>query len=176
MSAEKGKSNMRAILIWFALTMMGLIAAGPLAAQSSEATEAKYASAKEIQALMAKAKAEHKPGEPNTLESIMMLAPYNVNLEYRTGTAMAALHEHEAELFVVLEGTGTIVTGGKLMNEKRVDAANLQGTGVEGGTSRAVAKGDVILVPENTPHWYSKVNGTLVLMSMHVPRPVPAAR
>ena len=54
-----------------------------------------------------------------------------------------------------------------------VDAENLTGTAIEGGTSRAVAKGDIIIVPENTPHWYSRVNGTLILMSFHVPRPVP---
>jgi hypothetical protein len=28
-------------------------------------------------------------------------------------------------------------------------------------------------VPENTPHWFSAINGTVVLMSLHVPRPVP---
>lgn len=166
---------MRGFAIGLASISLVLVSAHLAAAQNSVNGAAKYASAKEIQVLAAKAKAEHKPGDPNTIENIMALAPYNVNLEYRTAVAPAAVHEHEAELFVVIEGTGTVVTGGKLIGEKRVDAANLQGTGVEGGTSRAVAKGDVILVPENTPHWYSEVHGTLVLMSMHVPRPVPAA-
>jgi len=167
---------MRATLIGFLLAVIALFAAGPVAAQTSEAAVAKYVSSADIQALVTKAMAEHKPGAANTLESILQLAPYNVNLEYRTGVATASVHEHEAELFVVLDGSGTVVTGGKLINEKRVDAANLQGTGIEGGMPRAVAKGDVIFVPENTPHWYSQVNGTLILMSMHVPRPVPAAQ
>ena len=165
---------MRGILIWFGLAMVGLFAAGPVVAQTSEAAVGKIASSADIQALVAKAKTDHKPGEPTTPENIMALAPYNVNLEYRTAVGPSAVHEHEAELFVVLEGTGTVVTGGKLAGGKRVDAANWQGTGIDGGASRAVAKGDVIFVPENTPHWYSKVNGTLILMSMHVPRPVPA--
>ena len=153
---------------------MGLFAAGPLAAQTSEAGVAKIASSADFQALIAKAKADHKPGEPTTPETIMALAPYNVNLEYRTAVGPSAVHEREAELFVVIDGTGTVVTGGKLAGGKRVDAANWQGTGIDGGTSRDVAKGDIIFVPENTAHWYSKVNGTLILMSMHVPRPVPA--
>jgi quercetin dioxygenase-like cupin family protein len=41
---------------------------------------------------------------------------------------------------------------------------------------QALAKGDFVIVPENTPHWFSKINGTLVLMSLHLPRPVPAAQ
>ena len=42
-------------------------------------------------------------------------------------------------------------------------------SGVEGGVTRNVAKGDFFIVPEGVPHWFSRINGTLVLMSLHVP-------
>ena len=48
-------------------------------------------------------------------------------------------------------GTTTLVTGGKLTNEKRNNAENLGGTGIEGGQTREVAKGDFFFVPANTP-------------------------
>jgi mannose-6-phosphate isomerase-like protein (cupin superfamily) len=70
----------------------------------------------------------------------------------------------------VIDGSATMVTGGKLVKEARTNAENLSGTGIEGGSSRTVAKGDFIIVPENTPHWFSAINDTLVLMSFHVPR------
>ena len=54
----------------------------------------------------------------------------------------AAVHTTEAELFYVVEGAGTLVTGGKLVDEKRSNAENASGTGITGGQSRAVAKGD----------------------------------
>jgi len=57
------------------------------------------------------------------------------------------------------------MTGGKLVNEKRTNADNLSGTAIEGGSSRNVAKGDFIIVPEKTPHWFSAINGTITLMS-----------
>jgi mannose-6-phosphate isomerase-like protein (cupin superfamily) len=76
-------------------------------------------------------------------------------------------------MFYVIDGSATLVTGGKLTEEKRTNAENLTGSGIEGGTPRPVAKGDFIIVPENTPHWFSAINGTVVLMSLHVPRPVP---
>ena len=56
-------------------------------------------------------------------------------------------------------------------DEKRTNAENLSGTAIEGGSSRPVAKGDFIIVPEKTPHWFSAINGTIVLMSLHLPRP-----
>jgi mannose-6-phosphate isomerase-like protein (cupin superfamily) len=166
---------MRAIAICFALILITVTAAPQLPAQTPAPATKTFASSADFQALIAKAQAEHKPGQATVLEDILVLAPYNLHLEYRTAVGPAAVHKHEAELFYVLDGSGTLVTGGKLVNEKDTDAENLNGTAIEGGASRSVAKGDVIFVPENTPHWYSQINGTLVLMSLHVPRPVPAA-
>jgi len=73
-------------------------------------------------------------------------------------------------MFYVIDGSATLVTGGKLKDEKRTNAENLTGTGIEGGNPQAITKGDFVIVPENTPHWFSAINGTIVLMSLHVPR------
>jgi len=155
---------MRTIAISLALTI-----AAAAHAQQPAPTKT-YSSAADVAALLAKAKSDHKDGQPTVIESILRLAPYNANLEYRTAVGPAAVHEHEAEMFYVLDGSATLTTGGKLTNEKRTNAENLTGTGIEGGSAQAVAKGDVVIVPENTPHWFSSINGSIVLMSLHVPR------
>jgi hypothetical protein len=59
-------------------------------------------------------------------------------------------------------------------NYRFTNATNLSGTSVEGGTPRRIAKGDYIFVPENTPHSFTKTQGRLVIMSIHVPRPPSA--
>ena len=146
------------------------IAAGAVWAQQPAPPTKTYSSAADVAALLAKAKADHKDGQPTVVEHILQLAPYGANLEYRTAVGPAAVHEKEAEMFYVLDGSATLITGGKLANEKRTNAENLTGTGIEGGKSQAVAKGDVVIVPENTPHWFSAIDGTIVLMSLHVPR------
>ena len=125
-------------------------------------------SASDVTALIAKAKAERKDNQALLAQSMIQLAPYNVSLEY-AAVANAAVHETEAELFYVIDGSATLVTGGKLTNENRTNAANLSGSGIEGGVSRRVAKGDFIMVPEGTPHWFSAIDGTVVLMSLHLP-------
>ena len=157
---------MRAIAISLILAIGAAITAS---AQQAAPTKT-YASAADVAALLAKAKADHKDGQPTVVEPILRLAPYGANLEYRTSVGPAAVHEKEAELFYVIDGSATLVTGGKLKEEKRTNAENLTGTGIEGGKSQAVAKGDFVIVPENTPHWFSAINGTIVLMSLHVPR------
>ena len=127
-------------------------------------------SAADVQAMIAKAKSERKDTQALLAQSMIQLAPYNVSLEYRSAVANAAVHESEAELFYVIDGSATLVTGGTLVKESRTNAANLSGSGIEGGTSRKVAKGDFIMVPEGVPHWFSAIDGTVVLMSLHLPR------
>jgi mannose-6-phosphate isomerase-like protein (cupin superfamily) len=127
-------------------------------------------SAADVQAMIAKAKSERKDTQALLAQSMIQLAPYNVSLEYRAAVANAAVHEAEAELFYVIDGSATLVTGGKLTDETRTNAANLSGKGIEGGMSRKVTKGDFIMVPEGVPHWFSAIDGTVVLMSLHLPQ------
>jgi mannose-6-phosphate isomerase-like protein (cupin superfamily) len=116
-----------------------------------------------------------QPKDRNGNATFLQLAPYNVNMEHRVNMPQnASIHDKEAELFYVVDGGGTIVTGGKLTNASRQNADNSTGSGIEGGTSKKIAKGDFILVPEGTPHWFSAIDGELTLMSLHLPRTAPA--
>ncbi len=149
----------------------------PQAAGQTATQEMKtFASAADVQALLAKAKAERKEGQVLVAEHILSLPPYTANPEYRPVTGAVAVHEKEAELVYVMDGGGTLTTGGKVVGEKRTNATNLSGTAIDGGTAQTIAKGDFAIIPEGTPHQFNPVNGVLVLMTLHVPRPVGDAQ
>jgi mannose-6-phosphate isomerase-like protein (cupin superfamily) len=158
---------------FLALSFMAATAAGgafiePAAAQQSALQT--FLNNTDIMALVDKAKADRKGDAPLVAEPILLLAPYKAMLEYRPATAPAALHEKDAELMVVLDGTGNIVTGGKIVNEERVNAANTRGPSIAEGHSQAVIKGDMLIVPANTPHQVIPTGGApIVLMTLHVP-------
>jgi mannose-6-phosphate isomerase-like protein (cupin superfamily) len=145
-------------------------------AQMDAAMMKVFASSADVQALLAKAKAERKEGQVPVIEHILSLAPYSVNLEYRPIDGAVAVHEKDAELMYVIDGSGTLITGGTVVGEKRTNPANLSGTAIEGGTTQAFNKGDFAIIPEGTPHQLKPDNGLLVLMTFHVPRPVGAAQ
>jgi mannose-6-phosphate isomerase-like protein (cupin superfamily) len=153
------------------LFFLAAIAQQPAAQNPPPAPPKLFAGAADVTAMIAKAKAERKPDQPNYAQPIVRLAPYTANLEHRVAgvNAPASVHEREAEMFYVVEGAGTLVTGGTLREEKRTNAENLSGTGIDGGASRRLAKGDWVMVPEKTPHWFTQIDGTLVLMSIHLP-------
>ena len=162
---------MRASLL--AVTLLAATFAPGASAQQPATTQ--FMSDKDVMALVDKAKTDRKGDAPLVAEPILLLAPYKAQLEYRPLKAPAALHEKDAELFVVLQGTGDIITGGKLVNEKRVNAANLTGTDIADGQTHHVVKGDVLIVPNNTPHQVVPTGGApIVVMTMHVPFPAPA--
>ncbi len=141
------------------------------ATQTDAAIIKTFASAADVQALLAKAKAERKEGQVLVAEHILSLAPYVTNLEYRPIEGAVAVHEKEAEMVYVIDGGGTLTTGGKVVGEKRTNDANLSGTAIDGGTAQTINKGDFAIIPEGTPHQFKPANGALVLMTMHVPRP-----
>ena len=162
-----------------AFTLVSLIAltASPALAQAPPAAPKLFAAAGDVTALIANAKKERKPDQANFVQPILQLAPYNANLEYRVAgiNANASVHEREAEMFLVIEGAGTLVTGGRLHDERRTNPENLSGSAIDGGARRRVAKGDFIMVPEGVPHWFGEIDGALVLMSIHLPH-APAAK
>ncbi len=157
---------------FLAAAFLATTASGALAQQAAAPLATVFMSDKDIMALVDKAKADRKGEAPVTAEPILLLTPYRAQLEYRPIGAGAAVHTEDAELMVVLQGTGNIITGGKLVDGKQVNAYNMSGPSIAGGQDHNVVKGDMILIPPNTPHQVMPSGGApIVLMTMHVPYP-----
>ena len=152
-------------IVLVALLSLSIWAQQPAGNAAPTAPAVKVVSASELAAIVAK-----QPTDKNANQAFIQLAPYNVNMEHRVIGQAASVHEQDAELFYVIDGAGTLVTGGKLVDEKRTNEANLTGTSIQGGVSRKVSKGDWIIVPEGVPHQFPAVEGNLTLMSVHLPR------
>ena len=79
-------------------------------------------------------------------------------------TQDAVLHEVKTtEIYYMLEGAGTLVTGGTLLDQRRNSPADttVRGSRIEGGVSRRVTKGDVVIIPGRVPHWWSNLDGDI---------------
>lgn len=153
--------------------IIALLAMAPAAgeAQTAPTSEsATYATSTEVQQLIARAAATIKPGEPVLVQPLLQFTPYNAILEFRQAATGAAVHKDEAEFFYVVQGSGTLVQGGTMIGSTSPDPHNLSGTGITGGACRHVAAGDVLVIPEGTPHWFNGVDGRLIMVSMKVPR------
>ncbi len=151
------------------LLVTALLLAAPAMAMAQEKTpmpNRMFASAADVEKLIAKARAEHKGG--NTMEIIANVGAFPWQINYRTGNTPASIHKHEMELIEVLAGSCTFITGGTLVDAKD-SGANINGTAIQGGAAQKLAKGDRIMVPPGVAHWYSDVQGEFVGATLHVP-------
>jgi mannose-6-phosphate isomerase-like protein (cupin superfamily) len=81
---------------------------------------------------------------------------YAIHQAERLKPGPAAVHPGWTEVHLILEGGGTLVTGGKLTTGAG------GGNTIEGGVSHPLKKGDVFIIPADTPHMYTQVDGTLI--------------
>jgi mannose-6-phosphate isomerase-like protein (cupin superfamily) len=144
-----------------------------LAAAGAGAQDLKtFASSADVKALIARAKA--MPPQPLISQPMVGTGAYSVNLDYRAGTLPAAIHDTEAELFYVIDGTGTLTMGGTLVEGKRTNPTNQAGSSIQGGAPIRIAKGDFAIAPAGVAHQLAPDSGVvLVVMTFHVPSPWP---
>ncbi len=157
-------SVLAVILAVFTSTVPSAFAQAP-PPMPTDRTKATVFKADDLAAALAKL-----PGDrPSSAVRVFTLAPYNVNVERRLPRPQgASLHEAQGELFYVIEGSATLLTGGTLVASTRT-GTNLAGTGIEGGTRQAFSKGDFLIVPSGLPHQFVDIQAPVHLMSIYLP-------
>jgi mannose-6-phosphate isomerase-like protein (cupin superfamily) len=88
------------------------------------------------------------------------------------------LHDRVTEVYQILTGAGLFETGGTLVDGKPVDLTSeaagpsIRGT-IQGGESRRMGPGDVVVIPPNVPHRFSKLEGTITYLVTRIEAPRP---
>ena len=72
----------------------------------------------------------------------------------------AEMHDNTNHVFIVVDGEAEFVTGGKIVDPKVTAPGQTRGTGIEGGVSHHLTKGDVITIPAKTPHQWKDTSKT----------------
>ena len=93
---------------------------------------------------------------------------YSVNIVHRPKANGAIAHPGNTELHYIIEGSGTVVTGGKIVRKPGAPASSAT---IEGGESHKVTKGDVVIVPAGSAHMYSEVNGEITYLEVRFVAP-----
>jgi len=81
-----------------------------------------------------------------------------VHASRREKPGLAEVHDLDTDIIYVLDGTATVVTGGQALEPKTVEPNEHRGKSIDGGEARQLKKGDVLIIPKGTPHWFKQVN------------------
>jgi glc operon protein GlcG len=89
---------------------------------------------------------------------LMETEGYKVHASRREAPGMAEVHLRETDVIYVLEGTATFVTGGTVVDGRPTAPGEIRGTAIRDGETYRLSKGDVVIVPERLPHWFTEVS------------------
>jgi mannose-6-phosphate isomerase-like protein (cupin superfamily) len=129
--------------LMLALTAL-LTAAVPLtcAAGSSDAT---YVDHGKVNAALAKG------------GSLVTASDLLVSGSHRDKAGQVEVHDKETDVIYVVEGEATFVTGGSMVGGKVTKPGQHLGSSIDGGEAHHLTKGDVLVIPAGTPHWFKEV-------------------
>ncbi len=163
-----------------AIVMLGVLAAQSHQAESTNKTApAIYITGADIQATLKKA-----PADSVTDQAIRTITVGNLNVGvgvvHRSAKAAqtSVMHDELTEIYHVISGSGTLVTGGTMAKPERfpADSATVKdlagpswrGANLEGGVSRKIKAGDVVIIPAGSGHFFSQIDGAIDYEVMRV--------
>ena len=85
---------------------------------------------------------------------------YTIMTGHRDKPGQSELHEKDTDVFYIVDGSATFVTGGKMLEGKSTGPNEIRGSGIDGGDTHQLNKGDVIVIPAGVPHWFKDVKST----------------
>ena len=159
------------------LATLAILAA--LFAADKTPTSANYVTSGDVQATLKRA-----PADSVSDQQIRVIDVGKVNVAvgavYRSQKApqQAVEHDQTTEVYHIMEGSGTLVTGGTIVNPQRrppdhpsvrdLNGPSVNGTALQNGESRKIGPGDVVVIPAGVGHWFSAVDGTIRYLVIRV--------
>jgi len=93
---------------------------------------------------------------------------YKIHASRRDGPGKAEIHVKDTDIIYVLAGQATFVTGGTAVNQQTIAPDEIRGARIDGGETRTLKRGDVIIVPNGTPHWFREVRAPFLYYTVKV--------
>ena len=84
-------------------------------------------------------------------------AGFKVHASRRVKPGDAEIHLLDTDVFYVLEGEAVLVIGGKAVDPKNITPTEIRGASIDGGETHSLKKGEVLIIPAGTPHWFKEI-------------------
>jgi mannose-6-phosphate isomerase-like protein (cupin superfamily) len=95
-----------------------------------------------------------RAGDGQASETLREYPRHRVMLSFRSRNGEVEVHEKFADVFYVLAGAATLVTGGTVCGARMIAPGETRGDAIEGGVSQALRAGEFVHVPAGTPHQF----------------------
>jgi mannose-6-phosphate isomerase-like protein (cupin superfamily) len=101
-------------------------------------------------------------GDGSASETLDKYPHHYTMLAFRSHSGGGELHENYADLFYILDGSATVVTGGALVDRHNSGPGEVRGSKLDGGSSQDVKAGEVVHIPAGMTHQMIVPEGSTV--------------
>jgi glc operon protein GlcG len=102
---------------------------------------------------------------------LIEVGDYKIHASRRDSAGIAEIHTRDTDIIYVLKGSAGLVTGGTPVGVKSSGPEELRGSAIEGGDTRQLAAGDVVVIPNGVPHWFKEVKAPFLYYVVKVRQP-----
>ena len=95
-------------------------------------------------------------------EGLLATNNFKIQAGQREVAGEVEVHDSDTDIFYILEGSATFVTGGNPVEARTVAPGETRAREIVGGQARELVKGDIIVIPTRVPHWFKEVRGPLL--------------
>ena len=99
---------------------------------------------------------------------LLLNTSYKIQAGRRVAPGNVEIHSADTDIFYIMDGSATFVTGGTAEGTKTTAPGEIRGDKITGGVARQLTKGDVIVIPAGVPHWFTEVSGTFLYFVVKV--------
>jgi mannose-6-phosphate isomerase-like protein (cupin superfamily) len=96
---------------------------------------------------------------------------FTASIAKRTAAGQVEVHAKETDIFYIVDGSATFVTGGTMVGGKETRPNQMLGTDIQGGQVQQPKKGDFISIPAGVPHWFKEVPQSVTYYMVKVVKP-----
>jgi mannose-6-phosphate isomerase-like protein (cupin superfamily) len=101
-------------------------------------------------------------GDGSASETLEKYPHHYTMLAFRSRSGGGELHADFADMFTILDGHATLVTGGEVVDAKTTAPGETRGTAVKGGTRQELRAGDSVHIPAGMPHQMLVADGDTI--------------
>ena len=149
----------RPTLIVISAIGLGLLSVSALAAQILVRQQAPTDRAADFPLAEIEATIKEMDDDDRSTVRLLEGGSYNVNIRRLRGAETALMHPRTTDVYVVREGSGTLVTGGQIVDASGQPVDGQRGAAIRGGTERVISAGDLVFIPAGVPHGIRESDG-----------------
>ena len=134
--------------VWMSVLLLAASLPG-WAADNSTPDKSKVWTGADLKALSGKMAAKK---EKVGTEGLAVYSNYQMSVAYRNASGEAELHHTRNDIFYVVSGGCTLLTGGTVVKPRTTQPNEVRGASVNGGQKRKLGPGDFVSIPAGIPH------------------------